>query len=358
MFPAFFMSLFLAEGALPILTGTSYAAEIQMTSRVIKVGPDDRVKTPSKAAEIANDRDIIEIAAGTYEGDVAVWTQNDLTIRGVGGRARMIAKGAAAEGKAIWVIKGNATVVENIEFLGARVPDGNGAGIRQEGAGLTVRNCYFGNNENGVLAGANAQSDILIEFSEFDHNGNGQGNTHNIYIGTVRSFTLRYSYVHHAKVGHNVKSRSLTNHILYNRIMDERSGTASYQIDIPNGGSVYIIGNLLQKGPNAENSNLLSYAAEGMSNPGSELFVVNNTFVNDRPQGGQFLNLKAQPRVVKVVNNIFAGRGTVLQGGTGELSHNLTSIDPGLKHMTLFDYRLTFGSAAIDAGIDPGTSGG
>jgi hypothetical protein len=54
-------------------------------------------------------------------------------------------------GKGIWVISGNDTVVENIEFSGAAVPDANGAGIRFEGVNLTVRNCYFHHNQNGIL---------------------------------------------------------------------------------------------------------------------------------------------------------------------------------------------------------------
>ena len=77
--------------------------------------------------------------AGLYAGDAAVWTQNRLTIRGRGGRAHLRADGARAEDKGIWVVKGSATTIENIEFSGAKVPDRNGAGIRLEGPGLTVR---------------------------------------------------------------------------------------------------------------------------------------------------------------------------------------------------------------------------
>ena len=191
-------------------------------SAVIRVGPGRPLARPSAAAKIARDGDVIEIDAGSYDGDAASWTQNGLTIRGVGGRAHLRAAGAHAEGKAIWVIKGANTTIENVEFSGATVGDGNGAGIRQEGAGLTVRSWYFHHNQNGILTSPNKASDIVIEHSEFAHNGTGDGSTHNIYIGEVRSFTLRYSYVHHAVVGHDVKSRALRNYIAYNRIMDEK----------------------------------------------------------------------------------------------------------------------------------------
>jgi len=119
------------------------------------------------AALIAQDGDIVEIEAATYDGDAAVWRQNNLTLRGIGGRAVLRANGASAEGKAIWVIKGSGAIVENIEFVGSTVADGNGAGIRQEGAGLIIRNCYFHHNQNGILTGQNPLSDILIESSEF-----------------------------------------------------------------------------------------------------------------------------------------------------------------------------------------------
>jgi hypothetical protein len=208
---------------------------------VIRVGPGRELARPSAAAKIARDGDVIEIDAGNYDGDAASWTQNGLTIRGVGGRAHLRAAGAHAEGKAIWVIKGANTTIENVEFSGAVVGDGNGAGIRQEGAGLIVRNSFFHHNQNGILAGRNDASDIVIEHSEFASNGNGEGNTHNIYIGEVRSFTLRYSSVHHAVVGHDVKSRALTNHIAYNRIMDENDGRSSYAIDLSNGGLGFVI---------------------------------------------------------------------------------------------------------------------
>lgn len=81
--------------------------------------------------------------------------------------------------------------IENIEMTGASVPDQNGAGIRSEVAGLTVRRCYFHDNENGILSGADAASDIVIEDSEFANN----------------------------------------------------DGTASYEIDLPEGGLAVIVGN-------------------------------------------------------------------------------------------------------------------
>jgi hypothetical protein len=257
------------------------------------------------------------------------------------------------------VIKGRNTTVENIEFSGARVPDKNGAGIRQEGVGLTVRNCYFHDNENGILGGG-GDGEVVIEYSEFAANGHGDGLSHNIYINRVTSFTLRGSYSHHARIGHNVKSRAIANYILYNRIMDEASGTSSYAIDLPNGGITYLIGNLIQQGPDTENSTIVSYGAEGLQNPVNEFYAINNTIVNDRPQGGRFLFVAAQAGLVRVVNNLFVGKGTILDG-LGELSHNLTNVTSnrvGFLDSKIYDYRLGRSSPATDAGTEPGTANG
>ncbi|MHC4149648.1 MAG: right-handed parallel beta-helix repeat-containing protein, partial [Planctomycetota bacterium] len=310
------------------------------------------------------DGDTIEIDGGVYSGDVAVWRQNNLIIRGVGGRAHIKANGRAAEEKAIWVIKGDNVIVENVELSGAAVRDRNGAGIRQEGSGLTIRNCFFHHNENGILGG---KGKILIEHTEFAHNGFGDGQSHNLYIsGETTYLILRYSYSHHARVGHNVKSRAKRNYIFYNRIMDENDGNASYAIDLPEGGEAYIIGNLIQQGPKTDNSRIISYGAEVKSTYLGRYYIINNTIVNDR-HSGTFIFVK-QGATGQIINNIFLGEGVIL-AGPGEAINNLMfesdgwlsrllSQSPRFIDKETFDYRLTASSPAIDAGIDPGSIAG
>ncbi len=326
-------------------------------AEVLRVGPGYTYTQPSKAASAASDGDVIEIQAGTYAGDAAVWRQNDLTIRGVGGLARLVAQGSAAQGKGIWVIKGNNTVVENIHFEGAAVADGNGAGIRQEGANLTVRNCRFVGNENGILAGGNAASTIVVENSEFAGNGAGDGYTHNLYIGQVKRFVMRFSYSHHAHVGHLVKSRAVVNEIMYNRLMDESDGDASYIVDISNGGRAHLIGNLIQQGPKAENWALVSYAAEGnLRRTASELVILHNTFVNARGDGIFVANRDAGVKAW-VLNNIFSGSGAVVQGPAEMHGNLVTRRAPGFVDPDRYDYRLRAGSPAIGRGVDPARLG-
>ncbi|MCC6474645.1 MAG: right-handed parallel beta-helix repeat-containing protein [Burkholderiales bacterium] len=281
---------------------------------------------------------------------------NRLTIRGVGGRARIDAAGRSAEDKAVWVVKGSGATIENIEISGASVPHRNGAAIRLEGRHLTLRRVYFHGNENGLLTGNDPESEILIEHSEFARNGFGDGQSHNLYIGAVKRLVFRYNYSHHARIGHELKSRAVENHILYNRMMTETDGTGSYEIEIAQGGTAYIIGNLIQQGPRTDNPVMVSFAVEGAKNPGLGLYVVNNTFVNDLGKGVFVRDSTSVPALV--MNNLFIGGGTpVSQPGAAPLARNNLEGDALLAGRDGFDYRLGQGSPAIDAGADPGSAG-
>ncbi|MGK5091866.1 hypothetical protein WDW89_07575, partial [Deltaproteobacteria bacterium TL4] len=373
----------------------------QTTNRTLRVGTLQNFKKPSDAAAIAQDNDVVLIDSGLYEGDTAVWTANNLTLCAEGQqRAHLKATGATAENKAIWVIKGNDTTVVNLEFSKATSTDHNGAGIRQEGVNLTIRNSYFHDNEDGILAGDNPNSTLLIEHSEFAGNGYGDGLSHNIYINKIKKFIIRYSYSHHTKIGHNIKSRAYRNYILYNRIMDEDTGQASYQIDLPNGGLSYIIGNFIQQGMKNENDNMLSYGGEKITNHNPELYVINNTFSNDYYYHdlvhdvfyykGRHLNIYSQAKVT-LKNNLFMGvyelyhvngeasvevrsnliytnslnhyngeypypENTVLTADANDAT-GIASPVPVVDKAS-YDYRITPTSDSRNAGIEPGAAHG
>ncbi|MCS6944495.1 MAG: hypothetical protein RMK97_03640, partial [Sutterellaceae bacterium] len=201
----------------------------------------------------------------------------------------------------------------NVEFHNAKVPDQNGAGIRLDGGNLVLRNTGFFDNENGILGGVGGTT-VTIERSEFARNGFGDGYTHNLYIGHVNRLTVVASYFHQAKVGHNLKSRARENIIENSYFMDGPTGTASYLLDFPNGGIVVLRGNLLQKGPAAQNSISVSYGAEGIQWPTNTLTLVHNTLVSTRG-GGTFLYAPASTQQVALRGNLFAGNGTSLIAG-------------------------------------------
>ncbi|HQW86352.1 MAG TPA: T9SS type A sorting domain-containing protein [Flavobacteriales bacterium] len=295
--------------AIPFLALLLAPAVTQATTWT--VGPGQNHTLPSQVSTLVSDGDTVDIEAGVYPGDVARWQAHDLLLRGVGGFAHLESNGMSWGDKAIWVIQGDRCTVEWIAFSECAVPDQNGAGIRQEGHDLTVRHCWFHDNENGILAGTVNPSTIRIEHSEFGHNGHGDGQSHNLYINNVDTLIFRTNYCHHAHVGHELKSRARVNIIEYNRFSNEADGDASREIDLPDGGRAFLIGNIIQQGPLGQNSNLVGFALEGFTNPGPHiLYAINNTLLNEKP-GGSFF---AMPTSVlfKGYNNILAGGGTFM----------------------------------------------
>src|SRR5882762_10680911 len=143
--------------------------------------------------------------------------------------------------------------------------------------------------------------------------GTDEGSSHNIYVNHMAKLIFRYNYSHQSIVGHLLKSRAAENVIVYNRLTDEPTGTGSYELDLPNGGKSFIIGNLIEQGPKTENNTILAYMEEGSDqrNSDHQLFVINNTFVNDRPVGDNIFVFigKDDLRPAVIENNIFTGPG-------------------------------------------------
>ena len=334
-------------------------AQLLASAATLTVGPVGQYPTPCAAIVVAQSGDVVEIdAAGSYTGDVCAIYTNGLTIRGANGRPHIDAGGNDSQGKGIWVIAGNDTIIENIEMSGAAVPSHNGAAIRQEGRNLTIRNCYFHDNEEGILTGPDLSSAILIEYSEFARNGYGDGFTHNMYIGNIGQFTLQFSYSHDAIVGHLVKSRASQNYILYNRLTDE-SGSASYELDLPNGGLSYVIGNIIQQSATTQNPNMTAYLEEGTTsgNPSEALYVVNNTFVNSLGSG-MFVYVDPRDTVPALLeNNFFSGGGAITTQTGALLTTNYVGT-PAFVNSGAYDFHLKPGSPGIDSGTTPGTGSG
>jgi MYXO-CTERM domain-containing protein len=351
---------------IPFATAAAALVPALAHADTLQVGPGKPYATIAAGVAAAASGDTIEIDAGDYVDDIVTIDSKDLTLRGVGdARAHLSATGQIGNGKGIIVIGGTSNiVVEHLEFSGATVADENGAGIRMQGASLVVDDCHFHDNQNGILAGGDAPYTLEVSHSEFDHNGNpGSGQEHNVYVsGDATSFTFQGNYTHHSYSGHTFKSRAQVNYVLYNRIMDEADGTGSYLIDLPQGGLSYVIGNLIEKGPAAENTGtVINYKGEGQTNAQLRLFVVNNTIVNDNGSTPAFVRIYAADDVV-LRNNLFVGQGTpiVLEPGAAPTivdEGNLQTDMPGLVDQAGYDYHLVDGSPAIDAGVAAGADG-
>lgn len=321
------------------------------SGRIIRVGPGREYATPADAAKHVRDGAEVIIDAGVYHDQEAKWKANNITIRAIDGRAHMKAPEQIMNGKAIWVISGDNVVVKNIEFSGARVKSRNGAGIRGAGVNLAIENCYFHNNENGILVGRKKGSVVLVENSEFFQNGSSDGRAHNIYLGAVDALIFRFNYSHEAYIGHGLKSRARENYILYNKIVDEANGKSSYALDFPSGGQVYMVGNLIQQGANAENFSIVAFNMEKSLYSKKSLIAVNNTMVNDN-KGGMFFMRRSDSELI-LVNNLFVGAGSLTKGQVSSRGNIGPVVSEEFVAREEFDYRLKKGAKAVDAAVFP-----
>ncbi len=336
------LSQTIATIALALLGTSAFDAAAAIRS----VGPGKTYQTPCSAFNGAANGDTIEIAGNiTYSGDVCGIYASNLTIRGVNGRAKIDAAGRNAMGKAIWVVIGNDVVIENVEMYGARVPDQNGAALRLEGTNFTLRGSFLHDNENGILGGG------------------GTNSTHNVYVGQAGSLTFRYNYSHDANVGHNLKSRAIRNMVAYNRFSSTpagqpnttSSGQPSYEIDLPNAGTAVVIGNIIHQLSSNSNPSMLAFGEEGASNPGQDLYVVNNTFLNDDSSRGTFIFAGSDVTTpVLMQNNIFSGVGTIITQANAVDKTNYRSLIPSFVNRLLFDLLPGNNAPFINAGSPTG----
>lgn len=308
---------------------------------VLNVGLGQRYATISAAVNASRGGDTINVYPGTYKNDW-VTVRHDLVIQGIpdanGHLPHLMAIGMP-NGVGLIDQKGGALTVRNLEISGAYLPAGQGgksnaAGVRyQNGASLTLDGDYVHNNGNGVLATANTSATIKITHTELAYNGTGDGYTHNAYIGDVRSFIFDQSYSHDAKKGDDIKSRAESTTITNSRIQDQL-GTASYSIDLPNGGKATIQNNTIEQGKNSALPIIISYGEESNIHLGSMLTLSGNTILNDLTARTPLAVRNAVAGVsATVLNNQAYGltAGQILRGAGSASGTNYLAAEPALN---------------------------
>ena len=249
---------------------------------IITVGPTGMFSDIPDAVAAAASGDTVQVQSGTYT-DQFITIRQSITLQAVNGQVLLRETHAPPDGKAMITESGAHVAINGFDIAGVSVPDRNGAAIRYEGGSLSLSDDYFHDNQEGLLGAEDATGSISINHSEFSHNGDGSGSTHNIYVGAIANFSITNSYVHDAVVGHEIKSRAANNTITGNRIFDN-DGSASYSVDLPNGGSAAISNNVIEQGAHTQNPFVFAYGEEGITHAGSAS-ISNNTIVNDDPSG-------------------------------------------------------------------------
>lgn len=292
-----------------------------------RIGPDDKPSKLREAVAAAKDGDVVEFASGQYLNWPLVIEGKSITLRGKGARPVFVSNGATAEGKALWVVRGGPVVIDNIEFRGVRVPDGNGAGIRFESGQLTVNRCSFQDNEMGILTGNNADATLEVRDSEFGSAPHFQGGAlhHLLYVGAIASVKVTGSRFQQGFLGHLLKSRARESRIFYNMISDSVDGQASYELEFPNGGLAFVVGNIIGQSMTTANPALISYGAEGPRWQQNGLYLSHNTLLNPLTHGLliQSWQQKFAPSYEEwVVNNLVIGKGSLASPLAGRAQGN------------------------------------
>jgi hypothetical protein len=274
--------------------------------RELPVGPTRVLKVPSQAAAVARDGDVVRIDPGTYS-DCAIWTASRLLIEATGPGVLIAGKSCADKG--IFITVGGDITIRGITFADASVRWHNGAGIRASGDNLTVEHSRFLHNENGILAGGSANSVLRITGSEFVGNGVCiEACAHGVYAGApIYLLDIEHCVFSDTRIAHHIKSRALNTVVRDSRIEDGPEGTASYLIDVPNGGNLLVQGNVMEKGARTANRAVaISIGAEGVKNPTGVLIVRDNVFHSDVPVRTAFVrNSSGAP--VKLSGNRISG---------------------------------------------------
>ena len=284
-------------------------------ARTLEAGQGKAFPAPSAAIAAAQPGDTVAIYPGQYF-DCAVVLKDNVTIQGVGKAEDVVLTDKACEGKALLVTRAANITVKNLTLQRARVPDENGAGIRGEGPGLVVDTVRFINNQDGILAG-DLPGTMTIRNSYFEKNGAcEQSCAHGVYVGRMDKLRIENTVFRETKRAHHIKSRARETEVVNCDIQDGPNGTASYEIELPNGGGLLVSGTTIVKGPNAENHTAaIIIGDEQIDQPTPKIVISNNTFRNDMEFPTVFVkNMTATP--AELSGNKISGRSPVrpLQG--------------------------------------------
>jgi hypothetical protein len=318
-----------------VLLGLLLLAAGAAQAATIAVGPERPVKLPSQGVAQAAEGDVVMIDEGEYF-DCLRLRVDGVTVEGTGKGA--VLTDATCDGKAIVVSDADRIVLRNLTLQRARVPDGNGAGIRAEGGDLTVEKVVFANDQSGIIIADAPKANVVIRDSQFSDTGRCQGArcANAVSAGRIRSLRIEHSRLGGTVASHQIVTAARRTDLVGDLIGDGASGGASYQVMATDGGSLVMEDCVVQKGPRAANAR----AAVLLDGPAGEAVAFRrNHFVDDTGQNVPFvLNWSGSSPVFE--DNVIPPGDSELSTN-GALAHRLIETARDLKQ----DARHTVGTA-------------
>jgi len=214
--------------------------------------------------------------------------------------------------------KGTFVVDADASFTGLDITgasgDGIGAAFRHQSGNLLVRRTKIHRCQNGLLGPARyVDCALVVDDCDVFDNATGTGQTHGLYVGEITTFTCTNSRFRATNIGHHIKSRALCTTIRNCEVGTEFKGNESYNIDVPQGGDVAIVGCHLRQGPLTDNAVMVNFAGERNPHPSSSLVVTDTVF--ESTSGGIGIRIHANADVVaRVENCVFTGVDVAVEG--------------------------------------------
>ena len=207
----------------------------------------------------------------TLSNSVAI--NRPVHLSGVGSPVVSIATMASHRG--IFVTRGEA-IFEGIRFRNGLAITGNGSAIWHDGGAITIRDCVFEGNQNGVLVARSPA--ITVERSVFDANGGGCGHTHGLYIDAVGHARIENCVFLDTVVGHHLKSRADRIEIAGCYFGGKPSSSTSCAIDLARAGFAWISRNQIVKTKASMSTYFIAVASEskGVS---PDVAIEDNVFI-------------------------------------------------------------------------------
>lgn len=131
-------------------------------------------------------------------------------------------------------------------------------------------------------------------------------------------------------VGHEIKSRANNTTIQNSWIQDGPNGTASYSIDLPNGGIAVIQNNVIEQGPDSQNPVIIAFGEEGSLRATNSLQVSGNTILNDLHSSSSLAVWNKSAAVAQITGNELYGLSAakIASGPNTQLSNTFCTANP------------------------------